>query len=136
MDHIFSVVRIHAIIITTFLWKIYGPRGIDITSFLGGLVNSTAAVAELSRRVKESGGKLLAVAYRGCNLATAAMLLRNSLLLAILSWPALVSSLVPMVLMVSASHFFAWRSFKINDGLPDSEAPKLSQCSFWGEVNQ
>ena len=38
MDHIFSVVRIHAIIITTFLWKIYGPRGIDITSFLGGLV--------------------------------------------------------------------------------------------------
>jgi uncharacterized membrane protein (DUF4010 family) len=54
-------------------------RPIDITSFLGGLVNSTAAVAELARRVKESGGKLLAVAYRGCNLATAAMLLRNSL---------------------------------------------------------
>ena len=108
------------------LWKIYGPRGIDITSFLGGLVNSTAAVAELARRVKESGGKLLAVAYRGCNLATAAMLLRNSLLLAILSWPALISSLLPMVLMVSASIFFAWRSFKINDGLPDSEAPKLN----------
>ena len=108
------------------LWKIYGPRGIDITSFLGGLVNSTAAVAELARRVKESGGELLAVAYRGCNLATTAMLLRNSLLLAILSWPALVSSLVPMVLMVSASIFFAWRSFKINDGLPDSEAPKLN----------
>jgi uncharacterized membrane protein (DUF4010 family) len=108
------------------LWKIYGPRGIDITSFLGGLVNSTAAVAELARRVKESGGQLLAVAYRGCNLATTAMLLRNSLLLAILSWPALVSSWVPMVLMVSASIFFAWRSFKINDGLPDSEAPKLN----------
>jgi uncharacterized membrane protein (DUF4010 family) len=33
------------------LWKIYGPRSIDITSFLGGLVNSTAAVAELSSRV-------------------------------------------------------------------------------------
>jgi uncharacterized membrane protein (DUF4010 family) len=108
------------------LWKIYGPRGIDITSFLGGLVNSTAVVAELAHRVKESGGGLLAVAYRGCNLATTAMLLRNSLLLAILSWPALVSSLVPMVLMVSASIFFAWRSFKINDGLPDSEAPKLN----------
>jgi uncharacterized membrane protein (DUF4010 family) len=40
------------------LWKIYGPRGIDITSFLGGLVNNTAAVAELAHRVKESGGKL------------------------------------------------------------------------------
>ena len=89
-------------------------------------MNSTAAVAELARRVKERGGELLAVAYRGCNLATTAMLLRNSLLLAMLSWLALVSSLVPMVLMVSASIFFAWRSFKINDGLPNSEAPKLN----------
>jgi uncharacterized membrane protein (DUF4010 family) len=82
------------------LWKIYGPRGVDIGSFLGGLVNSTATVAELAQRVKESGGKLLAVAYRGVILATAAMLFRNSLLLAILAWPALVSGLVPMVLMV------------------------------------
>lgn len=30
------------------------------------------------------------------------------------------------MLMVSASIFFAWRSFKMNDGLPDSEAPKLT----------
>ena len=46
------------------LWKIYGPRGVDIGIFLGGLVNSTAALAELAHRVKESGGKLLTVAYR------------------------------------------------------------------------
>jgi hypothetical protein len=31
-----------------------------------------------------------------------------------------------MVLMVSASIIFAWRSFKMNDWLPDSEATKLN----------
>jgi uncharacterized membrane protein (DUF4010 family) len=56
------------------LWKIYGPRGVDIGGFLGGLVNSTAAVAELAQRVKESGGRFLTTAYRGVILATAAML--------------------------------------------------------------
>jgi uncharacterized membrane protein (DUF4010 family) len=46
------------------LWKIYGPRGVDIGSFLGGLVNSTAAVAQLAQRVKEIGENLLTTAYR------------------------------------------------------------------------
>jgi uncharacterized membrane protein (DUF4010 family) len=59
------------------LWKIYGPRSIDITSFLGGLVNSTAAVAELSNRVREVGEPFNSLAYRGVLLATGAMLLRN-----------------------------------------------------------
>jgi uncharacterized membrane protein (DUF4010 family) len=49
------------------LWKIYGPRSIDITSFLGGLVNSTAAVAELSSRVREAGEGFVKPAYRGVN---------------------------------------------------------------------
>jgi uncharacterized membrane protein (DUF4010 family) len=52
------------------LWKIYGPRSIDITSFLGGLVNSTAAVAELASRVREAGEGFVKLAYRGVMLAT------------------------------------------------------------------
>jgi uncharacterized membrane protein (DUF4010 family) len=106
------------------LWKIYGPRGVDIASFLGGLVNSTATVAELSHRVKESDGTLLAVVYRGAILATAAMLMRNSLLLAILAWPALVSSLIPMALMISGSAVFVWRTLK--DRLAEAQSPKLN----------
>jgi uncharacterized membrane protein (DUF4010 family) len=94
------------------LWKIYGPRGVDIGSFLGGLVNSTAAVAELAQRVKESGGKLIGVAYRGVVLATTAMLFRNSLLLAILAWPALVSSVLPMTSMLAVSILFIWGSLR------------------------
>jgi uncharacterized membrane protein (DUF4010 family) len=82
------------------LWKIYGPRSIDITSFLGGLVNSTAAVAELSSRVRQAGEGFLKLAYRGVVLATGAMLLRNSLILAILALQAFTYSLVPMLFML------------------------------------
>jgi uncharacterized membrane protein (DUF4010 family) len=56
------------------LWRIYGPRSIDITSFLGGLVNSTAAVAELSSRVRQAGEGFVKLAYRGVILATGAIL--------------------------------------------------------------
>jgi uncharacterized membrane protein (DUF4010 family) len=78
----------------------------------------------LAQRVKETGEELITVAYRGVILATSAMLLRNSVLLAILAWQALVSSLLPMALMVLASILFAWRS--LNQGLPDPEIPKLN----------
>src|SRR5580658_6191360 len=82
------------------LWKIYGPRSIDFTSFLGGLVNSTAAVAELSSRVRQAGEGFVKLAYRGVLLAPGAMLLRNSLLLAILAVQAFTCSLIPMLIML------------------------------------
>ena len=85
------------------LWKIYGPRSIDITSFLGGLVNSTAAVAELSSRIREAGEGFVKLAYRGVVLATGAMLLRNSLILAILAVQAFIYSLIPMLIMLATA---------------------------------
>ena len=85
------------------LWKIYGPRSIDITSFLGGLVNSTAAVAELSSRVREVGEGFVKLAYRGVVLATGAMLLRNSLILAILALQAFTYSVIPMLVMLATT---------------------------------
>ena len=86
-----------------FCGKIYGPRSIDITSFLGGLVNSTAAVAELSSRVREAGEGFVKSAYRGVMLATGAMLVRNSLILAILALQAFADSVVPMLIMLGAT---------------------------------
>src|ERR1700757_1386273 len=85
------------------LWKIYGPRSIDITSFLGGLVNSTAAVAELSSRGREVGEGFVKLAYRGVVLATGAILLRNSLILAILAAQAFTYSLIPMLIMLATT---------------------------------
>src|SRR5690606_723392 len=67
------------------LWRLYGTRGIELTGFLGGLVNSTVAVMELATRTREFGAAMIEIAFRGTLLATAAMLLRNSVLLGIVS---------------------------------------------------
>jgi uncharacterized membrane protein (DUF4010 family) len=92
------------------LWKIYGPRSIDITSFLGGLVNSTVAVAELANRVRETGEAFSNLAFRGVLLATSAMILRNSVVLAILSHRAFAYSLVPMAIMLATTVILLWVS--------------------------
>jgi uncharacterized membrane protein (DUF4010 family) len=84
------------------LWKLYGTKGVELTGFLGGLVNSTVAVTELSARTAEAGDSLVGTAYRGVMLATAAMLLRNAVLLGILDAPALAYSAVPLLLMFLA----------------------------------
>ena len=84
------------------LWKIYGAHGIELGGFLGGLVNSSVAVSELSARVRETAGQIIDVAYRSILLATAAMLLRNTLLLAILAPGALLPAALPLLLMLAA----------------------------------
>jgi uncharacterized membrane protein (DUF4010 family) len=82
------------------LLKLYGTRGIELTGFLGGLVNSTVTVTELAQRSCASGGRLADVTYRGVLLATAAMLIRNAAILALLAPPALVPAAAPLVLML------------------------------------
>jgi uncharacterized membrane protein (DUF4010 family) len=81
------------------LLKLYGSRGVEMASFLAGLVNSTVAVTELSLRAA-SDRSLAALVYRGTLLATAAMLVRNAVLLAILSPEALAFAGTPMLLML------------------------------------
>ena len=85
------------------LWKVYGSRGIEITGFLGGLVNSTAAVAELAGRTRTLGERFIGTAHRGVLLATAAMLLRNGVLLGLLATSVLARAAAPLGLMLLAS---------------------------------
>jgi len=91
------------------LWKIYGDRGVELTGFLGGLVNSSVAVRELATRVRETHGQMTTTAYRGSLLAIGAMVLRNAILLAILAPYALASSLLAFVLMFIVSTGLAFR---------------------------
>jgi uncharacterized membrane protein (DUF4010 family) len=85
------------------LLKIYGARGVEVTGFLGGLVNSTVTVTELSARVRDTKGLLAGVAYRGVLLSTAAMVARNLAILAILATGVLGSVALPLGLMLLAS---------------------------------
>ncbi len=99
-----TVILIAAIgFVNYLLWKVFGARGVELTGFLGGLVNSTVTVTEMANRVRESAGRMLEVAYRGVMLATAAMALRNAVLLGLLSFSALVDSALPLVLILLSS---------------------------------
>ncbi|MCC7360456.1 MAG: MgtC/SapB family protein [Anaerolineales bacterium] len=81
------------------LWKIYGSRGVELTGFLGGLINSSIVISALAVRVRETQGQLREPVYRGMLLAVAAMAVRNAVLLALLApvglaWSALAFGLM------------------------------------------
>ncbi|MGE0494339.1 MAG: MgtC/SapB family protein [Vulcanimicrobiota bacterium] len=81
------------------LLKLYGSRGFAISGFLGGLVNSSVTVSEMAARVQENEA-LGPTAYRAVLLATAAMLVRNAVILGLLSPLCLVKTVMPMVFML------------------------------------
>jgi uncharacterized membrane protein (DUF4010 family) len=104
------------------LLKRYGSRGIEISGFLGGLVNSTVTSAELARRVQDSP-KAAPSAFRAIMLANAAMALRNGVLVAVIGAAALPWAVVPLGLtaIVAASAVF-WRR---GDGTEEPEELEL-----------
>jgi uncharacterized membrane protein (DUF4010 family) len=89
------------------LLRVYGTRGLGVTSLLGGLVNSTATVAELARRARLSPtGPERAFVYRGVLLASFAMIVRNALIVGLIAPPALVRAAVPFGFMLLVSFLF------------------------------
>jgi uncharacterized membrane protein (DUF4010 family) len=85
------------------LLKLYGMRGFALGAFLGGLVNSTAAVTDLSKRTSKVGKRFAPEAYRGIILATSAMLIRNAVLLGLIAPAALLAGAVPLGLMLAGT---------------------------------
>src|SRR5215469_12545484 len=71
------------------LLRLYGTRGIRWTGLLGGLVNSTATVAELANRTRSDPARLSVYALLGMMTADTAMLLRNGFILGVFFTPAL-----------------------------------------------
>lgn len=91
------------------LLKAYGPKAVELTGFLGGLVNSTVVVATLAERAREH--KALGEAtYRGIILATLGMLVRNAIILGILAPRALLAALPSLVPMLAAASAFMFAS--------------------------
>jgi uncharacterized membrane protein (DUF4010 family) len=112
------------------LLKLYGARGVELTGFLGGLVNSTVTVAELATRVAESRGALAQVAFIGVTLATAAMLVRNTIILALLAPAALPPSLLPLLLMLLGTAVTVWirhRPAPVTSGTDDQDGDRTGE---------
>jgi uncharacterized membrane protein (DUF4010 family) len=90
------------------LLRIFSNRGLYYTAVLGGLVNSTATVAELARTVSaatETTNTLVALVL----LTSIAMFVRNLVILAIFA-PAAVSIAVwPLLAMTAGAVLFAWK---------------------------
>src|SRR5438105_12272646 len=98
------VLVISAIAFTNYvLLRIYGTRGIRWTGLLGGLVNSTATVAELASRARTDPARLSVFALLGMLTANSAMLIRNGLILGIFASQALAYGWMSVALMLLAS---------------------------------
>ncbi len=81
-----SVVIIAGIaFINYILLKSIGPRGMELTAFFGGLINSRKVIVEFILRAENNSEALLPIIFRGAMLATSAMALRNAVIIAVLS---------------------------------------------------
>jgi uncharacterized membrane protein (DUF4010 family) len=107
------------------LLKAFGTKGVQITGFLGGLVNSTVTVTELAVRARESNGILQDEAYRGVLLATCAMAVRNAVLLGIVATAALFAAFLPILLILVTSLLLATRDLGVKPRLPESVPPQI-----------
>jgi uncharacterized membrane protein (DUF4010 family) len=89
------------------LLRIYGKTGVSLTAILGGLVNSTAAAAQLSAALPTAG--LMSQVVRAVLLTSVAMFLRNAVLLALFGQAALRFAVLPLLAMALVAGYFSVR---------------------------
>jgi uncharacterized membrane protein (DUF4010 family) len=80
------------------LLKLYGAKGIYISGFLGGFVNSSAAALEVARAL-QAGGASMRVSTSALLLTIVAMFTRNLVILGLFSPSAMVMAAVPLLAM-------------------------------------
>lgn len=97
------------------LLKVYGTKGIYFSAFLGGLVNSTAAAAELAGPLgaKEAG---LDVSVAALLLTIVAMFVRNLVILALFAPTAVLSAAAPVLGMGIAALVMVQRAWQRSRG--------------------
>jgi uncharacterized membrane protein (DUF4010 family) len=85
------------------LLKLFSSRGLYYSAILGGLVNSTATIAELSGFLTGLKGNTLAAAITINFLTVVAMFVRNLLIVGIFARAAVPSAVAPLCVMAVAS---------------------------------
>ena len=116
-----SVIAIAGIGFVNYVFlRIYSTRGLYLGALFGGLVNSSATVAELAARAKETG--MVARTTTLCLLTTIAMFARNLILATLFSPPSLSATLVPLLAMTLVAGLWIWRDHTIEDNVPGTLA--------------
>jgi uncharacterized membrane protein (DUF4010 family) len=91
------------------LLKIYGTKGVYLSGFLGGFVNSSAAALELARPLG-AGGATSSVAVAALLVTLVAMFARNLLILALFSPSAVLTASGPLLAMTIVALIFVRRA--------------------------
>jgi uncharacterized membrane protein (DUF4010 family) len=89
------------------LLRVYGSKGIYLTAILGGLVNSTATVAELVSTL--SGADLVELMAPVVLLTSFSMFARNLIILAIFAHQAVRTAALPLVAMGIVAGYWIYR---------------------------
>lgn len=114
------------------LLKIYNSRGLYYSAILGGLVNSTATIAELAGSLRNQGENIAPLAITIDLLTVVAMFLRNLLILAIFARAAVRAAAAPLVAMTLAVGVCIWLQRK--HGQTDVGKLQLSSPLQLGKV--
>jgi uncharacterized membrane protein (DUF4010 family) len=99
------------------LLKVYGTRGIYVSGFLGGFVNSSAAAVELARPLV-SGGASTGVAVAALLLTVVAMFARNLIILAVFAPSAVPIAVGPLLAMAAMALIFVRHERAGTDNAP------------------
>jgi uncharacterized membrane protein (DUF4010 family) len=112
-----SVIAIAGIGFVNYVFlRVYSTRGLYLGAIFGGLVNSSATIAEMGVRLRQTG--MASRATTLCLLTTIAMFARNLVLATIFSPSSLSATLVPMVAMTLVAGFWVWRDRRIEEKVP------------------
>lgn len=98
------------------LLRLYSTRGLYLGALFGGLVNSSATVAELAARVRETG--MVERTTTLCLLATIAMFARNLILATLFSPRSLSATLMPLLAMSLVAALWLWRDRTMEESTP------------------
>ena len=95
------------------LLRVYSTRGLYLGALFGGLVNSSATVAELAARAQATG--MVARTTALCLLTTIAMFARNLIIATLFSPGSLTATLVPLLAMTLVAGLWVWRDNMIDE---------------------
>lgn len=94
------------------LLKIYSGQGLYYSAVLGGFVNSTATIAELSGSLNGKSEDVTPLAVVINLLTIVAMFLRNLVILTIFARAAVLTAIAPLVMMILAAIASIWSQRK------------------------
>jgi uncharacterized membrane protein (DUF4010 family) len=110
------------------LLRLYSNRGLLYTAILGGLVNSTATIAELASWLREPSPATQRMGTFFNFVTVVAMFVRNLALLAIFAPQAVLIAVLPMAAMSCCAAIFVW--FSRGSSYPAGELKLSSPVSI------